>query len=102
MKTLLLAVATLVGATTVVMATPTNLIANSSLDGTNDYFYSPSNSNVNEVTGWTLGGYGFVSYPGKATNSIRPVPISALPAVRPTRFAIPALARTASSTIPMG
>ncbi len=100
MKILLLAVATLVGATTVAMATPTNLITNASLDGTNNYFYSPSNSNVNEVTGWTLGGYGFLSYPGKATNSNQTGPDQRLAAVRPTRFAIPALAPTASSTIP--
>jgi len=38
MKILLLAVATLVGATTVAMATPTNLITNASLDGANQFF----------------------------------------------------------------
>ena len=47
----------------------TNLLTNPGFSGTNDYWYSPAATNLNEVPGWTLTGYGFLSYPGLATSA---------------------------------
>ncbi|MBV8971355.1 MAG: hypothetical protein JO290_03585, partial [Sphingomonadaceae bacterium] len=70
-KSLVIATAAAIVAASPATAAHPNLFVNSALSGDNNYFYSvPGQSFVgglDRVPGWTLSGYGFLSYPGLAT-----------------------------------